>query len=386
MTITMSPRYYLDHAATSHPKPPEVWEAFLHQAREIGAPAGRSGYREAVESERAVENARRTLARFLGGVPERVVFTLNATDALNIAIKGTLRPDDHVVTTVMEHNSVTRPLRKLENERGIRVTRVPVSASGVVDPSAIEAAFEKSTRLVVMAHASNVTGTIQPVSQVSALTRERGIVFLVDAAQTAGTLPIHLENDGIDLLAVPGHKGLLGPPGTGALLLREGIELESFREGGTGFRGTEALQPTEYPWRLEAGSPNTPGIAGLAAGVKAIEGQGLERIQERLHGLMKTFQGGVAELPGLTLFGSSNIEKREPVYSINLSGHSPEELATLLDAQFGVQVRSGLHCAPGCHEAMGSFPAGTCRFSMGSMSRVEDVEAGVEALREIAGA
>lgn len=377
-------RYYLDHASTSFPKPEEVWDCFQHHARSIGAPAGRSAYGDAIEMDRQIEEARRTLARFFGARPERVAFTLNATDALNTALKGYLRRGDHVVTTQMEHNSVQRPLSALERERGITVTRVAPGEDGFVDAAEFERALRPDTRLVAMVHASNVTGTILPLEEVSRLARERGIAFLLDAAQTAGTLPVSLERDPIDFLAVPGHKGLLGPAGTGALILSERVDCRPLREGGTGSRSEEIVQPPEYPQRLEAGSPNGPGIVALGAAVRYLERHGPETVRRHLEELMGIFQEGLDGVPGLTWYGPREIARREPVYAVHLAGYRCDELAGLLDATFGVQVRAGLHCAPGAHRAIGTFPEGACRFSLGATSSREDVEAALEALAEIA--
>lgn len=378
------PRYYLDHASTSFPKPAAVWEAFERQARVVGAPAGRSSYGRATETDAAIERARIGLARFFGAPPDRVIFTLNATDALNMALKGVVTTGDHVVTSVMEHNSVLRPLSALE-ATGVKVTRIGTDADGTIDPDDVRDAINSATRLVAVTHASNVTGTLQPIKEIAHVARERGVAVLVDAAQTAGTLPISLADDGIDLLAVPGHKGLLGPPGTGALLFSESVDVAPLREGGTGFRSEETTQPDGYPQRLESGSPNTPGIVGLGAAIKELESRGLDAVRSHLEHLMRRVQEGLDSIPGLRWFGPHELLRREPVYSVLLDGYSPGELATILDSSFGVETRAGLHCAPCAHQAIGTFPQGTCRLSLGAPSSETDVDAALAALEAIAG-
>ena len=377
-------RVYLDHAATSHPKPPEVWEAVLRVGRDLGGPAGRSAYAEAGEIDRSIERARGALARLLGGTPDRVAFTLNATDALNIALKGLLRTGDHVVTTDLEHNSVARPLRALEAERRIEVSRVRAAGDGTVDPGDIRRAIGPRTRLVAILHASNVSGARIPIPEIGRAARERGVLLLVDAAQTAGAFPIDLRRDLIDVLAVPGHKALLGPSGTGALLLGEGVEVPALREGGTGTHSESTEHPREYPQRLEAGSPNAPGIAGLAAGVEHLLERGVESVRAHLAALGRRLEEGLDGLPGLAWYGPRRSADREPIYPVNLDGYRPADLAAALESGFRVQARAGLHCAPGAHRALGTFPEGACRLSLGASSSMEDVDAALAALRELA--
>ncbi len=355
----------------------------LRIGREMGAPAGRSAYREAEEVSSALERGRLVLARLLGGTPDRVVFTLNATDALNMAIKGFLNPGDHVVTTTMEHNSVARPLKVMERERGVEVSRVQAARDGTVDPEDVRQAIRRHTRLIAVLHASNVCGVRLPIRAIGEIAREREIPFLVDAAQTAGSSPVDIQRDHIDLLAVPGHKGLLGPLGTGALLLAEGIELRSFREGGTGTQSERDEHPEDYPYHLEAGSPNAPGIAGLSAGVEFILERGIDAIQSHLEFLGRELQSGLDRIPGLTWYGPRNPAEGEPIYSVNLAGYQPDELAAALEVGFRVQARAGLHCAPGAHRTLGTFPGGACRLSLGATSTREDVEAVLAALEEL---
>ena len=377
-------RVYLDHGATSFPKPVAVWEAVIESGQTLGAPAGRGAYREAALVDRWIEKTRGLVARLLGAKAERVVFTLNGTDSLNIALKGTLQPGDHVVTTVLEHNSVLRPLAAIERDRAITVTRVRADREGRVRLDDIARAITFRTRLVAVTHASNVCGTILPIRAIGEVARRAGAHFLVDAAQTAGTVPIHMEEDGIDLLCAPGHKGLLGPPGTGVLAVRDGVEVTPWREGGSGTRSEEPEQPSDYPMRLEAGSPNVPGIAGLGAGVEHLLREGVPRVHERLQELGRSLWEGLERIPGLWVGGPRDLREREPIFPINVEGFSPHDLAAALDASFGVQCRAGLHCAPLAHEALGTAPGGSCRLSLGSMSTQEDVGAAIAAVAAIA--
>jgi selenocysteine lyase/cysteine desulfurase len=269
-------------------------------------------------------------------------------------------------------------------ERAIVVSRVAASSAGEVDPDDFRRAMTPGTRLVAVLHASNVCGVRLPIAEIGRIAHERGALFLVDAAQTAGSFPIDMARDGIDLLAVPGHKGLLGPPGTGALLVGPGVEVRGLREGGTGTRSESAEHPAEYPQRLEAGSPNGPGIAGLGAGVEHLLAEGIDRVRESLEALGRRLSGGLEGIPGLRAPGPADPSAREPIFPVTLEGYTPEELAAALEAGFRIQTRAGLHCAPGAHRALGTFPAGACRLSLGYGSTEEDVDAAVEALRELA--
>jgi cysteine desulfurase / selenocysteine lyase len=296
-----------------------------------------------------------------------------------------LRQGDHVVTTVLEHNSVARPLRALEEDRAIEVTRVPAAEDGAVDPEDVRRAVGPRTRLIAVIHASNVCGAILPIRDIGRIARERGVLFLVDAAQTAGSVPLDLVADGIDILAVPGHKGLLGPPGTGALLVGPGVEVRGLRQGGTGTRSESAEHPADFPDRLEAGTPNAPGIAGLGAAAERLLREGVDRVRDRLTSLGRRLAEGLAGIPGLSVRGPSDPAAREPIFPVRLEGTSAEELAAALEAGFRVQTRAGLHCAPGAHAALGTFPGGACRLSLGYGSTAEDVDAALAALRALAG-
>jgi cysteine desulfurase / selenocysteine lyase len=374
---------YLDNAATSFPKPEAVYRAMDRFLRESGANPGRSGHRLAASAAATVSQTRRLLARFFNAVaPEHVIFTLNATDALNLALKGVLKPGDHVVTTSMEHNSVARPLRKLQRA-AVTATFVPASPEGLVSVSAMAEAIQPGTRLVAMTHASNVSGTLQPVAEVGRLCRERGLLLLVDAAQTAGAYPIDVERMSIDLLAVPGHKSLLGPPGTGALVVGEGLRLETLREGGTGSESESDEQPEGLPERLEAGTVNTVGIAGLGAALQFIEETGREQIRVHEEALVQRLLHGLSKTPGVSLYGPAPGEERAAVVSLNLEGWDPHEAAAVLDSSFDIQCRAGLHCAPLAHRTIGTFPLGTLRLSPGLFNTESEIDAAIEAIRQM---
>ena len=384
------PRIYLDNAATSWPKPPAVYEAVDRHQRELGAAAGRAAYREAAEVERLVADARRGVARLIGVEDSsRVVFTLNGTDSLNSAIHGVVRPGDHVITTVVEHNSVLRPLRFLEETCDVKVTRVPCDAAGVVDPRDIEAAITPQTSLIAMLHASNVTGALQPAAEVGRIARERDVLLLLDAAQSIGHLPLSVDELNVDLLAAPGHKGLLGPLGTGLLYGRPGVEnrLTPLRQGGTGTNSEDDVQPLRLPQKYESGNLNVPGIAGLGAGVTHLLGKGLDEVRRRDERLTQRLLDGLAAIEGLTLYGPAQAAARVGVVSISIAGYDPQEVSATLDAAYRIQTRSGLHCAPRMHRALGTFEAGgTVRFSLGHFTTEQEIDTTIAALQEIAAA
>ncbi len=383
-------RIYLDHAATTWPKPEAVYAEMDRYARHVGAAAGRGAYAEAMEGERLVRRCRADIAGLLGeSEPERIVFTQNGTDSLNLAIHGLLRPGDHVVTTVCEHNSVLRPLRFHQQKRDVRVTYVRCDAEGFVSHDDIAAAILPGTRLIAMLHASNVTGALQPAEEVGRIAAEREIPFLLDDAQSLGHLPISAKALHQPLIAAPGHKGLLGPLGTGILYIPPGMEdrLTSFRQGGTGTRSDEDLQPTSLPDKYESGNLNVPAIVGLGEGARAVAAADLAASLEKERTLCGKLLSGLAETPGLTLYGSKSVERRLGVVSFNLAGFEPQELAALLDSAYHIQVRAGIHCAPRMHAALGTSPRGTVRISISPHSTTEaEVDAVIAALDEIAGA
>ena len=376
---------YLDHAATSFPKPPEVSEAIADLlARSAGNP-GRSGHALAVAAQAVVADTRRLLAAFFGARdPSRIVFALNATDALNTALWGLLRPGDRVVTTSLEHNAVVRPLSAL-GERGVRVARVPCAPDGTLDPDDLSRALgEAPTRLVVMTHASNVCGTILPVREAARLAHQHGAVLLVDAAQTAGVLPIDVVEMGIDLLAFPGHKGLLGPTGTGGLYVSPDLRVTPLRQGGTGTRSEDERQPETLPEALEAGTVNTVGIAGLGAAVRVLQARGVDRVRAHEAELASRLLSGLADIPGVRVHGTSDPARQLAVVSITVEGWEPVDLGAALDSAFGVAVRPGLHCAPVAHRTLGTFPRGTIRLSAGLSTTADEVDQALAALRALA--
>jgi cysteine desulfurase family protein len=352
--------------------------------RRIGVAPGRGGYAQGLESARLVFRARETLAE-LFGVPDpaRLVFTHSATESINLAVRGLLKPGDHVVTSTMEHNSLARPLKHLER-RGVEVTWVQADRNGFVESRDIAAAFRPTTRLVALAHASNVIGAVQPVEAIGALTRAAGIAFLVDAAQSAGCLPIDVGGMGIDLLAAPGHKGLFGPPGTGILYVAEGVELEPLTVGGTGGFSSEPEQPLNMPERFESGTLNVPGIAGLLAGVEFIRLTGIETIARHEEDLMERLLAGLAAIPGSAVHAAPP-GLRAPVASFTIAGMDPSTIGFRLDTEFGISVRVGLHCAPMAHRSIGTFPVGTVRVSPGYFTTAADIDAFLAALRKIVG-
>jgi cysteine desulfurase family protein len=376
---------YLDNAATSFPKPESVYQALDTFARQSLANPGRAGHKMALAAERILDDCRHLLNQlFHGKEPERFVFTLNATDALNMAFKGVLNDGDHVITTDLEHNSVSRPLRALELAGRITLTRIPSDGGGTIDPDAIRAAFTPRTRLVALTHAGNVLGTVQPVDEVGRLTRERDALLLVDAAQTAGVLPIDVQAMNIDLLAFPGHKSLLGPTGTGALYVGPRARLlRPWREGGTGGDSSSETQPREFPYYLEGGTPNVLGVAGLVAGVKYVTERGLEDIHEHEVALVERLWQGLEER-GFQVYGHRDHRRRVGTVSFRSETLCAGELGGILDAHFDIAVRPGLHCAPYIHRAIGTYPEGTVRVSPGPFNTTEDIDRLAEALGEVA--
>lgn len=385
-------RLYLDNAATSFPKPPGVTEAMVAYARDLGASAGRGAYREAVETAALIAECRRRLNRLFNGEnPDHFVFTLNCSDGLNLAIKGLIDPraGGHAICTHIDHNSILRPLRAMEEYGWIRTTRVPVEGStGLVDPQDIRRAIRPDTKLIALTHVSNVTGTVQPIREIGRIAREAGVPFIADAAQSAGHVPVDVRADHIDLLAAPGHKSLLGPLGTGFLYIRPGLEktLRPLKEGGTGSVSEEDRQPDFMPDRFEPGSHNAIGIAGLSAGVKWVIDQGIEKLAAHDHELTQAFLDGVSDLPGVTYYGPRGPRNRIGVFSVRVEGFDPHELSAVLESSYGILTRPGIHCAPLAHEAIGTAAlGGTTRFSFGPFVTTQDVRYATDALAQIGG-
>ena len=386
--MSEAPRRYFDNASTSFPKPPEVPAAIQAFLTDIGVSAGRSGYREAAAAEQILTTARRRLRTLFGCTPDdHVIFGLNGTDALNMAIQGALRAGDHVVASAVEHNSVLRPLRALTDAGVTTHTIVDVDPeTTIVAPDDVRAAIRPNTRLVILTHAGNVTGALQPIDDVGAICRERGLLMLVDAAQTAGHVPIDFSSSPIDLLAAPGHKGLLGPLGTGVLVIRHGAEqqIRSTRQGGTGSVSEDPAQPEQMPDKLESGSHNVLGIAGLAAAVEWLLDRGVEAVRSAEHNLFAPLLERIAACPGLRWFGPRD-ERRVAVLSIVIDGLEPAELASILEQRYGILARSGLHCAPLAHRTIGTTDnGGTTRLSPGPFTNTDDIDALAAALEDIA--
>lgn len=378
---------YFDHAATSWPKPPGVAAAMVHFLEHIGANPGRSGHRLSIEAARLVYTVReRIAALFNAPNPTRVIFTLNVTEALNLALHGLVRAGDHVVTSSMEHNSVMRPLRALEKQ-GVEVTTVACAPDGSLDVQDVAAAIHPNTVLVVLNHASNVCGTILPVGQVGQMVRERGLLLLVDAAQSAGALPIDMQAEKIDLLAFTGHKSLYGPTGTGGLVFGERVDvsiLRPLKQGGTGSRSEHEQQPEFLPDKYESGTPNVVGLAGLGAALEWIQQRGVVEIRDHESRLCQRLLDNLRQIPNLVLYGCGDASLQTATVSFNIAGMQPSEVGLRLDEEFGILCRVGLHCAPSAHRTLGTFPTGTVRFSLGVFNTVQEIDRASAAVDKIA--
>jgi cysteine desulfurase family protein len=378
---------YFDNAATSYPKPEEVTQAMVHFSREIGASPGRSGHRLAIEAGRIVFEARERISQLFGVKDSsRVVFGLNATEGINQGLKGLLRPGDHVITSSMEHNSVMRPLRAMMKE-GVQAAILSCSPEGFLDPSDVKKAIRPNTRMVVLNHASNVVGTLQPLAEIGEVCRRQGVLFFVDAAQSAGAAPLDMEREKIDLLAFTGHKALFGPQGTGGLVLGERVdekELVPVKRGGTGSRSEQEEHPDFLPDLCESGTPNAVGLAGLLAGLEFVMKVGIEKIRHHEKRLTERLLRGLLEIGGVTVYGPGTAEKQLATVSFNIQGVAPSEVGLRLDEEYGILCRVGLHCAPAAHRTLGTFPEGTVRFGLSYLNREEEVEETLQAIRRIA--
>lgn len=384
-------RIYLDNAATSWPKPESVYRAVDHYQRQVGAPAGRSAYQQAEQVRRHLQRLRQQILQLVGAAEQQyvAVFAASGTDALNTVLHGILAPGDHVVTTQAEHNSVLRPLRALSERKQIEVTRVAVDAAGRVELGDIEQVLRPDTRMIVLTHASNVTGTVQPVEQVCQLGRQHQVLTVLDAAQTLGRWPIDVASLGVDALAAPGHKGLLGPLGTGVLVVRRQLaaQLQPNRQGGTGSQSESDRQPDDLPDRLEAGNQNVPGLFGLQAGLEYVIQQGVPQIADHEQQLLGWLEQQLGELPAVRLYAADRPGPRVGVLSLTMDGYDPQELAAVLDATASIQVRSGLHCAPLIHRALGTAGCGgTVRLSLGPFNSQPQLEVVRKTFQALAGA
>jgi cysteine desulfurase family protein len=378
--------HYLDNAATTFPKPEKVLQAAVEFCATACVNPGRSTFDLAMEAEGMLDGARAKMAGLFNGAnPDRLAFGYNATDALNLVIFGIMRHGGHVVSTRLEHNSVLRPIAHCVDEFGAEATLVPFDGRGFVDPEGIRRALRKDTKLVVVNHGSNVIGTLQPVAEIGAVCREAGVPFCIDAAQTAGMVPIDMQAMNIDIVAFTGHKSLLGPMGVGGLCVAEGVEIPHSRAGGTGVNSAQRRHLDEFPFRMEYGTPNMMGIAGLYNGVEFIEERGgVAAIHAREMELVQILWAEMREIDGVTLYCADSLEHHIPVLSFNIAGFDPGQGGTRLDVDFSVACRTGLHCAPLVHESIGTAPEGAIRFSLGPFTEEADVRAGIEAVRELA--
>jgi cysteine desulfurase/selenocysteine lyase len=378
---------YFDNAATSWPKPPGMVEAMVHFTNDVGANPGRSGHRLAVDAGRIVYDTREAVAELFNAPdPLRVVFGHNVTEALNLALCGLLRPGDHVVTTSMEHNSMMRPLRALERQ-GVELTVVQCSPEGFLDPDDLETTIRPNTAMIALNHASNVVGTLLPVTEVARTARQHGLLLLVDAAQTGGAYPIDVQADGVDLLGFTGHKSLYGPMGTGGLIVGERVDvgrLEPLKRGGTGSRSEREEQPDFLPDMCESGTPNAVGLAGLGAGVRWVLNRGVETIRAHEEAVTQWLIDGLRDIPGATVYGGLDATRQTATVSFNVAGMEPSEVGLRLDEDYGIMCRVGLHCAPAAHKTIGTFPVGTVRFGLGAFNTLEEVDAAVSAVEHLA--
>ena len=377
---------FLDNGATSFPKPEEVYTFMDQFYRNFGVSPGRSGYDLCMETGELVDSTRKMMAEFFNGKdPNRLCYTYNSTDALNLIINGMLEQGDHAVTTTIEHNSVLRPLYHLEKFNGVEVDYIPFDGKGFVDPEDFPKKFRKNTKLVIINHASNVIGAIQPVKEIGRHCKERGIPLAVDVSQSAGKVPIDIEEMNVDVIAFTGHKSLLGPTGIGGLYVREGIEIRHTRAGGTGVLSALRTHPDEYPYRLEYGTLNTLGVAGLHAGVKWIQEKGMGNIHEHEMKLTTMLRDGLKDVEGVTLYCQDDLTDHIGIFLFNVDGREAADTGTILDGEYHIACRTGLHCAPLVHEQLGTAKIhGAVRFGIGPFNTEEQIRNAIDAVREIA--
>lgn len=375
---------YLDNGATSYPKPEEVYQFMDHFYRHYGVNPGRSGYDLCLEAGEMVENTRKMLTEFFNGSdPNRLCFTYNSTDALNLIIFGLLEPGDHAITTTIEHNSVLRPLYHL-SLKGVEVDYVPFDKNGFVHPEDIKKKIKKNTKLVIVNHASNVIGTVQPIKEIGRICKEHGVVFAIDASQSAGKVPIDMKEMNIDVVAFTGHKSLLGPTGIGGLCVAEGVDIKITRAGGTGVRSAQRTHLEEYPYRLEYGTPNVLGIAGLQAGLKWVMEKGLENIHHHEMKLTRMLVDGLKQIDGVTLYCQDDLTNHISVIAFNVDGMEAQDVGIMLDVDYNIACRTGLHCAPLVHEQLGTDKIkGAVRFGIGPFNTEEHIKTAIQAVKEI---
>jgi len=382
----MTDAIYLDNAATTFPKPPEVYDFMIKFYRESGVNPSRTGCDLALAAEKVIQETRQMLTAFFGakGNYNRLVFSYNASDSLNIIINGVTKKGDHIISTMAEHNSVLRPLNHLRKDERITFDLVPTTKNGVVNPDDIKKHIRANTKLVIVNHGSNVLGSVQPLKEIGDICRSKGILFAIDAAQTAGMIPINMVDMKIDLLAFTGHKSLMGPMGIGGIYVCESVEVKPLRFGGTGVHSAYPFHLEEYPWRLECGTPNLLGIAGLHAGQKWIAKQGLDNIRKHEMNLAQKLADGLRGIEGVVVYCPKNLDGRIPVISCNVNGFEAADVGVQLDVDHNVLTRTGLHCAPKIHEVIGTAKAGTVRLSIGPFNNEQHIEKSIAGVKEIA--
>lgn len=375
---------YFDNAATSFPKPRIVYDEIMEAMITYGANPGRSGHKIALRASRGIFDTRNKISKMFNiKNPMNVILTFNCTESLNMGIKGFLKPGDHVVTTSMEHNSVLRPITFLE-KLGIKNTIVKGDSMGRINPKDIEDSIKPETRMIVTTHISNLTGTIVDIEAIGKIAKSHGIIYLVDAAQSAGVYNIDVQKMNIDMLAFPGHKSLLGPQGTGGLYVREGIDIVEAFQGGTGSVSNSLEQPDIMPDKFESGTPNAPGIIGLGAGIGYILETDMDNIRKKEEELTRHFIEEVQKIEGIKLYGPLEMGKHAPVVALNIGDGDSSEISYILDEEYDIAVRPGLHCAPLAHKTIGTFKQGVIRFSFGFENTHDEIEFGIKALKDIA--
>ncbi len=382
----MSNLIYLDNSATSFPKPEVVYKFMDEFYRTKGVSPGRSGFDAAIETEEVVRGTRKILTElFNGDELNRLTFSYNASDSLNMIIMGLAEKGDHIITTMLEHNSVLRPLHHLELNGMAEVTHVPFDKYGYVDPDDIKKAIKKNTKMVVINHSSNVIGTVQPAAEIGRICKEAGVFFVLDASQSAGAIPIDMKAMGVDALAFTGHKCLMGPTGIGGSYIMGDLPIKGTRFGGTGVRSAQKTHLTEFPYRMECGTLNTVGVAGLYAGTKWVMEQGIEKIHAQEMELWKKLKEGVKDIENITLYCAEDPANRNAVLSMNIDKFDSGDVGTMLDVDYNIACRTGLQCAPLVHEGIGTIDIhGTVRLSMGPFNTEAHIDAAIEALEDVA--
>jgi cysteine desulfurase family protein len=379
---------YLDNAATAWPKPQKVYDFMMEFYRSCGVNPGRSGFDKAIEAGNILENLRKRLTKFFGGDEdawERLCFGYNATDALNLIIQGILAPGDHVVTTNVEHNSVIRPINCMVRDFGVEATYVPFNGQGYVEPDAIPKAIKKNTKAVFVNHGSNVIGTVQPLKEIGAVCKEKGVLFITDTSQTAGVIPINMKEMNLDILAFTGHKSMMGCTGIGGMCVRKYLDVKQTRAGGTGVKSAYPYHLEEYPYRMEYGTPNMIGVASLWAGQDWLEETGLENIHRQEMGLAEKLLKGFREIEGVIIYGCDNMKDHLSTVSINIEGWEAGDVGIMLDVDYNIATRTGLQCAPLVHQQIGTLEInGTVRFSIGAFNTEAEVDSAIVAVQEIA--